>query len=52
MSGMERISWQRHEKIRFNEFENRRHRKTLFVTDVWRNKFEGKNSIDDLSFPF
>jgi len=34
-----------------DDFENRGRRKTLFVTDIYRNKFEGKNFIDDLS-PF
>lgn len=51
MSDMEKISRQRR-TICLNDFENRGRRKTLFVTDIYRNKFEGKNSIDDLSFPF
>ena len=49
---MEKIIWQRPEETCFNEFENRGRRKTLFVTDIYRNKAEGKNAIDDLSFPF
>ena len=51
MSNMEMINWPRH-TICLDDFENRGRRKTLFVTDIYRNKFEGKNSIDDLSFPF
>ena len=38
--------------INLDEFENRGLKKTLSVTDIYRNKFEGKNSIDDLSSPF
>ena len=48
---MERISWQRH-TICLNDFENRGHKKILSLTDIYRNKYEGKNFIDDLSSPF
>ena len=49
---MERMNWPRH-TICLDDFENRGHKKkALFVTDIYRNKFEGKNSIDDLSSPF
>jgi len=48
---MEKINWPRY-TICLDDFENRGRKKTLSVTDVWQNKFEGRNAIDDLSFPF
>ena len=48
MSGMKMMNWQRRTMC-LDDFENRGHRKTLSVTDIYRNKFEGKNSIDDFS---
>ena len=49
---MERMNWPRHTNCAFAEFENRGHKNTLFLTDIYRNKFEGKNTTDDLSSPF